>query len=206
MREWIDLAERLRNPSEIADFKQAFNDPKIVSRVQSQAARKNPSWKKSLVKSMLGHDFHLVGTGVNGAVFQNPKYPFVLKVYRQDTGFDEWLHFARTHSNNIYVPKLKGTPVRLNNIFTVVRMESLVACPIDKAIAFTDEVERVQDLSWRDRSQLDSVEPQMREIAQFMRDWEPVGDLSPHNVMCRENGEVVIIDPLYIEPGKSIDW
>lgn len=44
------------------------------------------------------------------------------------------------------------------------------------------------------------------EIAKFMRDWEPVSDLSHHNIMERSNGEIVIIDPLYIERGQVIDW
>ncbi len=140
-------------------------------------------------------------------MFANPRYPYVLKLYREDHGFDEWLYFVRTHPNNPYVPRIKGATIRLNSIFKAVRIEALVPCPTDRANAFVDRVQNIADASYPKRKEMDGGDdPHLVEVADFMRDWSPVNDLSHHNVMMRKNGEIVIIDPIYIEPGQEIDW
>jgi hypothetical protein len=198
--------ELVEAPMEIKDFAQAFNDPKINSRVQQQAARKNPAWKKSLAASMQKYGFVLVGAGVNGAVFQNPQYPFVLKVYRTDRGYDEWLYFMRTHQNNPHVPKMRGAILRINDIFSAVRLEQLEPCDATLANQFLKPIERGASGPYRDTLDLIASDPAAGEIAKYMRDWEGVSDLSHHNVMMRRNGELVIIDPIYIEPGRDLEW
>lgn len=199
------IDEGLRNPPEIGDFGAAFNDPKIISRAQSQSARKNPAWKKSLVSSMRKYGFELVGAGFNGAVFQNPNYPFVIKVYRKDEGYDEWLHFSRTHSSNRFVPKFRGETIIVNDIFRAVRLEPLISCPNESACDFIDMVEQVKNISWNRSTELPD-DHDLVEVSSFMREWEQASDLTPHNVMCRADGQVVIIDPVCISPGQILDW
>ena len=199
LEELLDLSERLQKPREIDDFRSAFADPKIVTNVQGQAARKNPAWKRSLVKVMKKHGFELVGAGINGAVFRNSRYPFVLKVYRSDEGFDEWLHFILTHKTNVYVPRLRGKPIRLNDVFTAIRMEPLEPCPNDKANAFSDHLETVMPKAWS-CDQTATLDPDLLDLARFMRDWESHNDITPHNLMCRADGQVVVIDPIYVNP------
>ena len=200
------LREALRNPPEIKDFRSTFDDDKINSRIQSQAARKNPAWKKSVVKAMKKYGFELVGAGINGAVFKNPQYPFVLKVYRTDQGYDEWLYFMRQNQANKFVPKVKGNLIRLNRVFNAVRLEPLVPCPDEQANAFVDDLNNVTDAipkaNWypKEAEIVANAAPDMLAIGKFMRYWETHGDLTPHNVMCRENGEIVLIDPLYADP------
>lgn len=192
---------------DIAAFAAGFNDPKINTLVQGQAARKNPAWKKNLIKVLGTYGFALVGAGVNGAVFQHPGYPFVLKVYRTDHGYDEWLYFCRTHPQNPHVPKVKGNTMRLNAIFSCVRLEVLKPCQNnDLANEFLDPIERATSGTYKETLDLIAKDPAAGEIAKYMRDWEGVSDLTPHNVMMRANGELVIIDPIYIEPGREMDW
>jgi hypothetical protein len=202
MRELIDLMEDGAR-DDVRAFSRDFNDPAIDQRVQQQAARKNPKWKKSLTALMTKHGFSLIGAGINGAVFQNAAYPFVLKVYRNDRTYDEWLHFARTNRANSLVPRIKGQPRRLNGIFSVVRLELLQSCNVALANKLVDEIQ--EDMVSYERV-ADSENPDRRAVANFLRDWEPAFDLSAHNVMQRPNGEMVIVDPLYLEPGREIDW
>ena len=201
-----DITESPR--SDISNFSRGFDDPKINARVQQQAARKNPAWKKSLVKTMAAHGFALVGAGVNGAVFRNPSYPYVLKVYRTDRGYEEWLYFMRTHRANPHVPKMRGQIIRLNSIFSAVRLEILVPCiNHDAANEFLKPIEDAISGTYQETLNLIASDPAAGEIAKFMRDWEPASDLTSHNVMVRADGEMVIIDPIYIEPGQGyMEW
>lgn len=214
--EWIyedELDESLRNPPEIKAFRTTFDDPKINKHVQGQAARKNPKWKKSLNAAMANYGFALVGSGINGAVYQNPKHSYVLKVYRTDAGFEEWVYFARTHPNNKFVPKF-GNTIRLNAIFSAIRVEALFDCDTYRSIKFTEHLENVWDSLYpiwpintnKPIVSLDEEDPDLIELAKFMKNWEVVTDLNPSNYMCRKNGEIVVIDPLYIDPDNPPEW
>ncbi len=152
---------------------------------------------------MAKHGFTLIGAGINGAVFKHPNHTYVVKVYRQDREYDEWLQFARTHRNNPHVPRVKSTH-RINSIFNAVRIEPLVPCPVDRANDLIDQIQ--SPTTYADVLALKKTNPALGEIAAFMRDWEPVSDLTAHNMMMRPNGEIVLVDPLYLEPGQVVDW
>jgi hypothetical protein len=198
-----DLGEGVLD--DIAVFSDEFDKPTIVSQVQQQAARKNPMWKRTLVGLMAQHGFKLIGAGVNGAVFQHPNYDYVLKVYRTDGGYDEWLHFARTHVGNPYVPVMRGGIIRLNSVFNAVRLETLKACPLESANRLCFEIEGLIN-SYEKIVAMREENRALADVALFMRDWEPVSDLTHHNVMQRKNGQPVIVDPLYWEPGTDLDF
>lgn len=223
IHQYITLLEGLKNPSEIGDFSKSFNDPAIDTNVHTQAARKRPRWKSSLVKSMKKYGFKLIGAGINGAVFRNDEYPYVIKVYRNDEGYDEWLHFIRTHPQNKFVPVIKGRAMRLNQIFKAVRLEYLIPCPVEKANTFSDSVGTISDaltdkyrarfsgmqVSSEYEDVINQADQDIIDIANFLREWEDCGnafnDLTAHNIMCRENGSIVILDPLYIDPTITDD-
>lgn len=203
MKHWVNLIEGARD--DISAFADEFSDPKIVSRVQSQAARKNPKWMKTLKALMAKHGFDIVGAGINGAVFENPKYNYVLKVYRTDAAFDEWLGFANKHRGNPYVPAIRGKVIRLNGVFNAVRLEPLRPSNVARANAFTNQIDDLI-LKWDNIVQMREENRPLADVAQFMRDWEPVSDLTAHNIMERPNGDLVIVDPLYWEPGTDLDF
>lgn len=200
----MDEIRGVRN--KIKSFSSRFDNQKINTSIHSQAARAEPLWKLTLVHMMRQHGFSLIGAGINGAVFGKNSYPYVLKVYRTDAGYEEWLHFSRTHSHNPHVPQIKGNTMRINSVFSCVRLESLLPCPNDKANAFLMPLENAVIGTYPECLAFAERDPDGGEIAKFMRDWEPVGDLTPHNVMMRTNGTVVVVDPIYIEHGAEIDW
>ena len=180
---------------------------------------------------MKNHGFALVGAGINGAVFKNPKYSYVIKVYRNDPGFDEWMNFSKSHQNNVYVPRVKGNAIRLNGIFTAIRMEPLVPCPEREAADFIEKLDEVKNTlekkqSWsgayyannetyknrilNNEELLASYKPDLVELAKYLIEWEGSTDVSTHNIMCRPDGDIVIIDAIYIDPepwiNDSANW
>ena len=205
-----DLTEQFQRPPEIAQFSAKYADPKIISRVQSQAARSSPPWLRTLSKAMAKYNFTLIGEGINGAVFQNEKYPYVLKVYRRDAGYDEWVYFSKTHSANKHVPKFRGQIIYLNENFRAVRVEPLEPCSPVASYRFIDEVDKIQrsimGKRFNERDEiLKRFKPDLVEVALFLNDWEGHSDLTQFNVMARKNGDVVIIDPIYINPDGPFD-
>ncbi len=202
---YFEIINERSGSQEIRDFSDKFDDPKINKHVFAQAARRNPAWKRSLVASMKKHGFELVGAGINGAVFRKPNYRFVIKIYRTDQGFDEWVHFCLTNKGNKFVPNIKGSPVRLNNTFTAIRIESLEPCPDDKAIEFCEKMDKIESALWKDKEAV-AGDPELAKVSKFVSEWGPHSDLSPHNLMCRSDGQVVVVDPIYIDPNYKGDW
>lgn len=186
--------------SDVSAFSSEYDSPAIVKRVHQQSARNNPKWKRSLVSSMKKYGFELVGNGINGAVFSNPKYPYALKVYRSDWTYDEWVYFSKTHSFNKYVPRFKGNTYVLNSVFKAIRMELLFPADTETANHLVDKIETV--MYSRDTEE----DPDLLMISKFMKNWEGVTDLTAHNIMARSNGELVIIDPLYHDPNTEFDY
>lgn len=199
--------EEARNPKQIKQFRQEFNDRFINSDTHGESARSNPRWRKTLSSWMEEHGFNIIGSGINGAVYENPNYPYVIKVYRTDHAYDDWIWFSKTNPTNKYVPQVRGNVIRINGVFNAVRLEKLVPADTSRAIAFVHTIEELADANWAagGKEKLDNADPDMRSIAKMIRDWEGSTDLTAHNVMMRSNGELVLIDPLYISPPGDIE-
>lgn len=65
-----------------------------------------------------------VGTGYYSMVFENPKYPYVLKVF-VDKDYSRWLNAIHKIQSNPYVPKIRGKSIRLNSKAKAARLEKL---------------------------------------------------------------------------------
>lgn len=204
-----------RNPKEIKQFRDDYNNRYIKSDTHGESARTNSRWKSSLSSMMRRHGFTILGAGINGAVYENPNYQYVIKVYRKDVGYDDWIQFALTNKHNSYVPKVRGKPIRLNDVFTAVRLEKLHE--VDP-VAANETISQIESIwSWRlhdgdswkkfNRQGVSEAFPEIDldivDIAIYLYDWEGHTDLTVHNMMQRPNGELVIIDPLYIMPPED---
>lgn len=202
-----DEVTEARNPEQIKQFRQKFGDRSINSDTHGESARSNPRWKKTLSSWMEEHGFGIIGAGINGAVYENPNYPYVIKVYRTDHAYDDWIWFSKTNPNNPYVPRVKGNVIRLNDVFNAVRLEKLI--PADQSIAnnFVDLLENLIEAHWNPskKEKLNDADPYMASIAKYLRDWEGHTDITIHNVMMRTNGDLVLIDPLYTPPRDTIE-
>ncbi len=199
----------LRNPSEIKDFRTSYDDPTLVNATM-QSPYNDPEWKETLVGHMRKYGFELLGTGINGAVFGKTDYPYVLKVFRNDEGYEHWLGFCQANQNNKFVPKIKGKPIRLNNVFKAVRVEMLESCK-DVIGKFNSITSEFFDMYYKEQERIrmdkDYIyNKDVYDIAMFMKKFEGHTDLTVHNLMYRRaERQLVIIDPIYIIP-TSLKW
>lgn len=75
---------------------------------------------------MRRHGFESIGVGAKGSVFAKQGYPYVLKVFGDDSAYLDWLNFCRQHQDNPYVPKIKGKPIHITEGFYAIRLERLL--------------------------------------------------------------------------------
>lgn len=147
---------------------------------------KNQRGKSELTGLAKQYKFSKIGEGFYAIVYKHEQYPFVVKVWRPDEGFDTWLKFVIANQNNPYVPKVKGKPVRISGTnFKAIRLEYL-----HKSKMKDRDVEDVIVKLWQ------SNDKNMKNIVNYIKSTGRDDDLHSENIMQRANGEWVITDPL----------
>jgi len=188
----------LTNPPELKQFKTKYSSPAISKNIQKFAARNTPKWVKFLIMNMDKRGFKLVGKGIHGAVFKHPNYQWVIKVYRNDRAYEEWIDLSTSNPTNKFMPKVKGSPKRLNDNFSYVRLETLNPPNVQEANKLVDQIDDVASYYWSKKTEYDEkYDPDLIQIGKIMRDYEAWNDLSAHNIMQRPNGQLVVVDPFY---------
>lgn len=167
-----NLNEKLQKPSEVMAFRKA------VAHVNAVDARVN-EWRGTLKQLMAKFGFKPVGEGNYGAVFENPQYPYIIKVFMKDTAYLKWLDFAKRHQNNPFVPKIKGKVTRIGPYFMAVRLEKLSPAPFKMKY-------------WDD----DEKDPNVIEVKNFLDQNTKLLDMHLGNLMAR-GSQPVLIDPFY---------
>ena len=77
-------------------------------------------------KYLVDNGFEPVGfVGSHGAAFMHPNYPWVLKLFTNDSGYLSFFKYAKQHQNNPYLPKIKGNIISINPKTSLVRLEKL---------------------------------------------------------------------------------
>ena len=97
--------------------------------------RKNPAYASAqevlgvedYVKQLQqrGFEFESLGSGLYAHVLAKPGADYVVKIYKNDAGYDQYLQYIMQLRGNPHVPKLRGNIIKLPNNFRVVRMERL---------------------------------------------------------------------------------
>lgn len=89
----------------------------------------------------LGYKQYSLGMGYYAKVYARPQDNFVIKIFRNDPGYAQFLKYIQDNANNPYVPKLKGKIVKLPNHFSLVRIEKLKTIPFEiyQQISFAAE-------------------------------------------------------------------
>lgn len=71
------------------------------------------------------HGFKKLGTGQYGIAYENPKLPYVLKIFDlADTGYLSFVNLVFANPNN-HFPKFIGKPMKISNDLMAIRMEKL---------------------------------------------------------------------------------
>jgi len=132
------------------------------------------------------YKFTKIGEGFYAVVYKHENYPFVVKVWRQDEGFDMWLNFVLNNQNNPYVPKVKGKPVRITGTeYKAIRLEYLIHPKMREK-----HIHDVIEILWK------SEDPNMKKIVRYLKSTGRDDDMHSENIMQRPNGQWVITDPL----------
>ena len=192
------LAE-LYKPKEITDFRKKF-----LGR----------NWRGIADELLQKHGFHHQGGGFYATVSTNEKYPYALKIFRNDDGYIEWFKFSKANQDNPFVPQFRGKITRLikNSSIYAIRIEKL--SHIDNRYSISvDGIEdsgldenkllikyaynydlygrNIKNLKSSGNKYVDQIS------AEFKRYRESGGGLDIHggNIMKRKNGHLVITDP-----------
>lgn len=166
----------------------------------------SPAWEKLLAK----HGFKPIGVGMHGQVYLNPKFPYVLKVFRsQDISYQAWVKACKGPLlGNPYVPVFRGGLVRLTPDAKATRMELLTTATgeqqgfakwldnfLSMAVAkkLPDWTKLKPEIVNHMDENLIAVINQIYEIVTTQKGIAI--DLTEENVMSR-SGQLVFIDPL----------
>jgi hypothetical protein len=72
-----------------------------------------------------GFEFDSLGSGLYAHVLAKPGADYVVKIFKNDAGYDQYLQYIMQLRGNPHVPKLRGKVIKLPENFRVVRMERL---------------------------------------------------------------------------------
>lgn len=162
---------------------------------------------KKFTEFLADYGFKLVGKGSFGAVYEKPGYPWLFKLFTDDTPYEKYIRWVIAHQNNPHVPKIKGGLIKINDKTFVVRMEKLKPFNFMSSnlnlstlsnILFNNDF---NELSSNQKAWIKSRFPQLPEVINAIEkiiasDYGIDVDIHSDNIMLR--GDVpVITDPLY---------
>lgn len=166
-----------------------YNNPEDTDRNQFI------SGEVSLTKAMKSHGFTKMGSGMHASVFVRDDYPWILKVFSlEDKAYQAWIEFSKARPNNPFVPRFKGNIKKFNDSVAVIRVEKLQ--PITYR---TKNYRHLEAVMWsfpttEDWAVFKDHRDDLKEIIQFMKSYS--NDVDTPNVMQRDNGQLVLIDPV----------
>jgi hypothetical protein len=163
------------------------------------------------------YGFKVLGYGSFGVVWENPKLPYVLKVFSaNDSAYIDWISVARQNKNNPHMPRfvsarlLTITPevlaIRMEKLFPVINQEKNVV--FESAMLLQERYnpsEQIKSVGF------DTDQRNLRYYCQTNPTWLPALDIVKNfsnnsgyrldfhnkNVMMRDADTLVITDPVY---------
>lgn len=160
-----------------------------------------------------------LGQGLFGVTYQNPKYPYIIKVFSDDPGYKKWFDFVRKNQNNPHVPKIRGYKMILDDRAMAIRIEKLkpiskekfrLVDDINNALSMPSLLNYSRDyynaLKIRKLENLYNKYPDHHALIDlFNRINTGIAfvDLHDQNVMERDDGTIVITDPFADDPGSN---
>ena len=163
------------------------------------------------------HGFRVMGYGSFGVVWENPKLPYVLKVFSAtDSAYIDWISVARQNKNNPHMPRfvshrlLTITPevlaIRMEKLSPVINQEKNVVYESSSLLQ-----ERYNPSEQIKLVGFDTVQRNLRYYCQRHPQWLPALDIVKNfttnsgyrldfhdkNIMARGDDTLVITDPVY---------
>ncbi len=183
------MLSELTKPIHVTQFKTKYRnaDPTEISKSKASS---NVEWVQDLQNFLHHYGFKAIGSGAAGLVFENPKYPWILKIFRKDYAYLRWVKFCLAHPDNPYCPKFRGKVIRITDEFYAIRVERLSEISTHLYFEMEEELEQLMD------GNPQNDDPDLKEIAEFLNGNKKLLDFHQGNFMQRGNTPVVI-DPLY---------
>jgi hypothetical protein len=163
------------------------------------------------------YGFKVLGYGSFGVVWENPKLPYVLKVFSaNDSAYIDWISVARQNKNNPHMPRfvsarlLTITPevlaIRMEKLFPVINQEKNVV--FESAMLLQERYNPSEQIN---SVGFDTDQRNLRYYCQTNPTWLPALDIVKNfsnnsgyrldfhnkNVMMRDADTLVITDPVY---------
>lgn len=147
-----------------------------------------------------GFKKYVVGLGFYSSVLSRPDLNYVVKIFKDDYGYEEYLKYIVKYQNNPHVPKMRGKVLTVGLRFKVVRLEKLT--PLDPNNNFHSQIsENIWNYLYLnkadnepDREILEKQFPQIIPVLDYIMQYSRI-DFHEGNIMFR--GDVpVITDPL----------
>ena len=163
------------------------------------------------------YGFRSLGYGSFGVVWENPKLPYVLKVFSaSDSAYIDWISVARQNKSNPHMPRfvsarlLTITPevlaIRMEKLFPLINQEKNVVFESDLLLQERyNPSEQIKSVGF------DTDQRNLRHYCQTHPTWLPALDIVKNfsnnsgysldfhnkNVMMRDGDTLVITDPVY---------
>ena len=169
-------------------------------------------------KILTGHGFSQLGNGLYATVWEHPKFPYVLKIFRShDEAYKHWVKFCMDHNDNPHFPKFVSTKVwPITRNVSAVRMEKLTKFNNEdypdfvksiynldiSQIIVNDKWEVVDQLGYQKPPSWDEYcaahplwIPALKMTDEFIKRYRYRKDMHKGNFMMRGN-DIVITDPV----------
>ena len=150
-----------------------------------------------------GYEKYIIASSGGGIVFSKPGDPYVIKIFQNDSGYEDYIALALANQSNPHVPRIKGNLVTFQKIYKIIRVERLthVKTNNDSEIAFEISL-YVNDKAYKSSaSRIEYIEKMYPQLYPLLDKIAAAGeehviDLHEENIMFR--GSIpVITDPYF---------
>ena len=151
-----------------------------------------------------GYQITRLGGGAFAEVFSRPGDSYVIKIFSDDPGYEQYLKYINQFKDNPHVPKIRGKMIKLPNNYRVVRLEKLRK--LDRHNDKETEIYKlIKSIVTDDgryplayKKEVETISQQYPEIMPLLKILQTHGesiDLGIDNLMFR-NSTPVLTDPL----------
>ncbi|PCJ96828.1 MAG: hypothetical protein COA52_01055 [Hyphomicrobiales bacterium] len=184
----------LRNPPEIKKYKDTVSDFKRVDN--------RFDFRSGMPELFAKYAFKPIGSGKYAVVYENKKYPYIIKVFMKDTAYLKYLNWAKANQSNVFVPKIRGKVIKITDVIMAVRLEKL-----EEKSGFNKNydsfIEAMLDPEWAIEGKLDLTayitkhKKDLDKLALFISKNKKIADIHDGNILVRKDSTPVLIDPFY---------
>ena len=181
-----------------------YKKAKTLFKTYTSPGEERQAKLKQFTRFLKKYGFNQLGMGAFGAVYEKPGYPWVFKIFNDDSAYLRYISYALHNQNNPNVPKIKGGLIQIDPYTYAVRLEKLKPVPDNCAIENVNQlnwilnyVRSMKDLDKEDKTWIKDTYPGvMAALNMIGKNKDDVIDLHHNNIMLR--GDIpVLIDPVF---------